>query len=487
MRQRAAPTTPRPGNAQRSGSNAKSASKYSRSSNKKSDANLAPYLFVLFIACAVLFVVFQASGGSLLRGRVAVQPSVILTSKLEEFTPTPPEMKRTFWVEQKKINQPITRAFRDRKWTKVNDHEKAQLVWTYSNEPSFWQDLQPWQRTNHIPGFHHWNAKDAFVEGFKAYERRVPGKDHYFNPETYKLGVEEDRSQFHKVLTREGGMKRPWVLKAGDVNQGKGITMLAPHSDQLTHVLDNNPADDAGDLVIQRYVCNELTWNRRKYDVRMFWLIASIDPLLVLYHDGYVRIGNAVYDESDFSNTRNHLTTHTKLAEEGKATFKEFEAHLKEHNRNAGLGISDPVGHVRNQFKEAIGETVAAFKDVSFTTKKIVEDNGIAFYGADFILDQDLDVYYLEPQMGCGLDEDYNFRIEMHDQMFRTMVDVLDEVLVKQEAGENLLPLKNPGKWEVVYADGWIFNFDGYKRSKNKKDCDLPKKAPGGGATDDTD
>lgn len=439
---------------------------------------MAPVLFVLVIVGGLLVIVLQASGGIAgLRGTFH-QPTVIMHAKAD-FTPTPEAFKRTFWVEQKKINEPITRAFRDRKWTKVNNHEEAQLVWTYSNNPDLWVDLKPWQRTNHIPGFHHWNAKDAFVEGFKNYERLTgtTGTDHYFNPETYRLEIPDERDEFEKVLERGGGLNRPWVLKAGDVNQGRGITMLAPNSDDLKNVLEDHPPSDS-DLVIQRYVCNELTWNRRKYDVRMFWIVASIDPLLVLYHDGYVRIGNAVYDESDFSNTRNHLTTHTRLAEEGKATWDEFTDHVREHNRNAGLGISDPVAHVRNQFKEAIGQTVAAFKDLSFTTKKMVEQNGIAFYGADFILDQDLDVFFLEPQMGCGLDEDYNFRIKMHDQMFRTMVDVLDDVLEKQEKGENLLPLKNPGFWQVVYADGWTYKYEGYERSKVKKDCGLPRRAP---------
>eukprot|EP00545_Synedropsis_sp_CCMP1620_P002817 CAMPEP_0119015538 /NCGR_PEP_ID=MMETSP1176-20130426/11201_1 /TAXON_ID=265551 /ORGANISM="Synedropsis recta cf, Strain CCMP1620" /LENGTH=481 /DNA_ID=CAMNT_0006968843 /DNA_START=43 /DNA_END=1485 /DNA_ORIENTATION=+ len=474
MRQRAAQTSPRPGGPQKNGRDG--GTKFNKQKKKGDFPAFAPVFFVLLIFAAIIVLILQSSGGLNGLRRRFPQPEVILTAKLDRFTPTPEVFKRTFWVEQKKINEPITRAFRDRGWTKVNNYEEAQLAWTYSNDPDFWVDLKPWQRTNHIPGFHHWNAKDAFVEGFKNYERRVPGKDHYFNPETYRLEIEDEREEFQKMLTRGGGLNRPWVLKAGNVNQGKGITMLAPNSKALKNVLDDHPPSDS-DLVIQRYVCNELTWNRRKYDVRMFWIVASIDPLLVLYHDGYVRVGNAVYDESDFSNTRNHLTTHTRLAEEGKGTWDEFEQHVRQHNRAANLGISDPVAHVRNQFKEAIGETVAAFKDTSFTTKKMVEQNGIAFYGADFILDQDLDVFFLEPQMGCGLDEDYNFRIQMHDQMFRTMVDVLDEVLVKQEQGENLLPLKNPGFWQVVYADGWVYKYDGYERSKQKRDCELPRSA----------
>jgi hypothetical protein len=480
---------------------ANGSTKYSRKVKKQGPGICTPLLFVTFIASAVVLLIIRAAGGiDGLRG--TPQPKVLMTAGIHEFAVAPQEHRHTFWVERKPINNAVIRAFRDRQWTKVNNYQDAHFVWTYSPWPDMWKELKPWQRYNHLHGFRFWNSKDTYVEGFKNYELENPGTDHYFNPETYRLVVKEERDEFHRVLTRGGGINHPWVLKQGNVNQGKGITMVAPNSKELLNVLEDNPidAEETEELVIQRYVCNELTWDHRKYDVRMFWLIASVDPLLVLYHDGYVRIGNAVYDETDFSNTRNHLTTHTFLAEEGKATFEQFKGHLREHNRAAGLGISDPVSHVRNQFKEAIGTTAAVFKDTSFNSKKMSKllgcshnihwliprkahayfsyvvdtQNGIGFYGADFILDQDLDVYFLEPQMGCGMDEDWNFRVEMHDQMFRTMVDVLDEIIGKQEKGENLLPLKSIGKWQVVYADGWIFKYEGYKRSNHKKDCALP-------------
>jgi len=456
--------------------------KYSKKS-KKGDSNL-PFFFVGLMGVCILSVVTLKSATIMnpmimIRGTTFSQPNVMMLPKgVKRFTSTPEVSKHTYWVEKnKKINEPIIRAFRHRNWIKVNNYEDAQFLWTYSPNDDLWKKLKPWQRVNHLPGSRFWNDKDTFVEVFKEYELREPGKNHYFNPETYRLNVKEERNQVHKVLTEEGGMSRPWVLKQGNVNQGKGITIMAPRSDNLASVLEDNPldSDETEKLILQRYVCNELTWGRRKYDVRMFWLIASVDPLLVLYHDGYVRIGNSNYDETDFSNTRAHLTTHTRLAEEGKATWDEFENHVRNHNLVADLGLSDPVGHVRNQFKQAIAETAAAFRDKSFNSKNMVEENGIAFYGADFILDQDLDVYYLEPQMGCGLDEDYNFRVVMHDQMFRTMVDILGEILKREEKGESLLPLKQIGKWQVVYANGWVFNYDGYKRSKEKRDCSLPE------------
>jgi hypothetical protein len=62
----------------------------------------------------------------------------------------------------------------------------------------------------------------------------------------------------------------------------------------------------------------------------MYWFVASLDPLIVLYHDGYVRIGNGVYTEKNFSDTTSHLTSHTSLGAENKANFAQFEQALYE-------------------------------------------------------------------------------------------------------------------------------------------------------------
>eukprot|EP00542_Grammatophora_oceanica_P015789 CAMPEP_0194032770 /NCGR_PEP_ID=MMETSP0009_2-20130614/5640_1 /TAXON_ID=210454 /ORGANISM="Grammatophora oceanica, Strain CCMP 410" /LENGTH=506 /DNA_ID=CAMNT_0038673307 /DNA_START=63 /DNA_END=1583 /DNA_ORIENTATION=+ len=460
------------------------------SSSSSSSKSLSPVLVQTgcFIAMAILLLVglkyFLPETATSMRSSSSYQqPTFDLKSGHHPFTPVPKGLERTFWVEQKKINQAVTRAWRDRGWTKVNNVEDARAVWTYSDWSEYYKELKPWQRYNHMSGYHNWNAKDDYVKGFGKYANEHPEKDFYFNPPSYRLAIQEERDAFKHVLRKEGGEKYPWVLKRGNVNQGKGITMLGPHTEELIHVLRDNPRDEDSDLIIQKYICHEDTWNGRKYDVRMFWLVASLDPLIVMYHDGYVRIGNGKYDESDFSDTRQHLTTHTKLAEEGKATFKEFEEHVKELAKTEGLTSSlptDPVSHVRNQFKEAIGETVAAFKEKSFNVNKHNTENGIGFYGADFVLDKDLDVWFLEPQSGCGMDEDYMFRVEMHDQMYTTMVDIVSEIWDKQDAQkagvadqkqEPLLPLKKPGFWEYVFVDDWVYKYEGYERSKNKEGC----------------
>lgn len=209
-------------------------------------------------------------------------------------------------------------------------------------------------------------------------------------------------------------------------------------------------------------------------------MVASLDPLIILYHDGYVRIGNSEYNEKDFSDTTSHLTTHTGLGSEGKATMDDFAQVLnKVYNAQQGskrpkLAAESPMAHVRNQFKHALGEMSEVFLAESFKKpdfREITSENGFNFYCADYILDNDLDVFFIEPQNGCGLDEDYYFRLEMHGSLFNGMVDVLEEIGQKQEAGLPIMPLEKAGNWEVIYADGLVYQYDGYQRSKNKASC----------------
>jgi hypothetical protein len=357
------------------------------------------------------------------------------------------------------------------------------MIYTYKQWAEMGEDLEKWQRFNLIPGADNWNDKWAFVRYQKKWEQKLRKKSWYL-PESYMLTEDVEDTKAFQARLNSGGAKYPWLLKAGNINQGKGIKVLAPNSDKLLQVprlaleTDTYARDGPNAIIIQKYVCNEMTWNRRKFDVRVYWLVASLDPLIVLYHDGYVRIGNSDYSENDFSNTVAHLTTHTKLGAEGKATFEELGEALQDLAARQGR-TSFPAGHsavdhVRNQMKDALGEMIEIFRDSSFVTvpEELPTDNSFNIFCADFILDNDLDVWFLEPQYGCGLDEDYYFRLEMHASLFNGMVDIFEEIWKKQEEGtQKLLPLKMGGNYEVVYADGLRYSYDGYERNQNKPGC----------------
>lgn len=394
-------------------------------------------------------------------------------------TPCPEEFKRKFYADSDKINHPVIRALRMQGWQKSDSSRRAQLIWTYSSSPKWYDRLEPWHRYNHMPYYKLWNSKDHFVTYMNKYGDAT-GKELPSIPETYRLNVASDLQKFKTRLFKDGGLNMPWVLKKPNVNQGKGITILGPNTKELKNVLETVKADkDVPNYIIQRYICNEMTINKKKFDFRVFWLVASLKPLIIVVHDGYVRIGNSEYNEQDFSNTKAHLTTHTYLADEGKATWDEFGGYLRDAvaNNDNLQHIKDPVVHVMSQVKQVLAEMAAAYKDVTFNLANMTSENGFGFYGADFIIDWDLDVFFIEPQHGCGLDEDHQFRVEMHNSMFTGMIALTEEVWERQERG---LPtdnnsLKNVGNYEFVYNDGWMFEYEGYVRSKNKKGC-LPSK-----------
>eukprot|EP00537_Pseudo-nitzschia_pungens_P017582 CAMPEP_0172411832 /NCGR_PEP_ID=MMETSP1061-20121228/77595_1 /TAXON_ID=37318 /ORGANISM="Pseudo-nitzschia pungens, Strain cf. pungens" /LENGTH=560 /DNA_ID=CAMNT_0013148047 /DNA_START=101 /DNA_END=1783 /DNA_ORIENTATION=+ len=427
----------------------------------------------------------------------------------QSFSPVPSEYRKTFYYDGKKISQPIARALRSRGWVRVDDTDNAHIIYTYSNYADWATELQPWQRFNYIPGLEKWNQKSNFVYYYKKYERATGKAPSVYVPESYMLTeTKSEIEAFRHVLEEGNGKDHPWVHKLSNVNQGRGITIMAPNSPELLRLpeeskkaiddyrekkgqqeqasgIGSEDEEELEESIIQRYICNEMTWNQRKFDVRMYWFVASLDPLVVLYHDGYVRVGNAAYSETSFDDTTSHLTSHTGLGAETKATFWQLEDALNEHQERKGKFTpfpngNTPVEHVRNQFKHALGEMIEIMKDESFRVPDLHKDeprlsseNSFQFYCADFILDNDLDVWFIEPQNGCGLDEDYYFRLEMHASLFNGMVDVLEEVGRKQERKQSLLPFEKSGNWEIIYADGDVYYYDGYKRSTAKEGCNV--------------
>jgi hypothetical protein len=50
-------------------------------------------------------------------------------------------------------------------------------------------------------------------------------------------------------------------------------------------------------LLAQKYVSNPDLIEGHKYDFRIYLLIASTDPLIVYYHDGFLRLSMLKYDK----------------------------------------------------------------------------------------------------------------------------------------------------------------------------------------------
>ena len=51
-------------------------------------------------------------------------------------------------------------------------------------------------------------------------------------------------------------------------------------------------------FVAQKYVANPLLLDKQnKFDFRIYMLVASVNPLIVYYHDGFLRVSLSKYDK----------------------------------------------------------------------------------------------------------------------------------------------------------------------------------------------
>jgi len=91
------------------------------------------------------------------------------------------------------------------------------------------------------------------------------------------------------------------VKKGYGAHRASGIDLL---DDDMTMALKEQYEDgmqcgyDNNSLVIQKYISNPLVLDKQnKFDFRIYMLIASVKPLIVYYHDGFLRVSLSKYDK----------------------------------------------------------------------------------------------------------------------------------------------------------------------------------------------
>jgi hypothetical protein len=151
----------------------------------------------------------------------------------------------------------------------------SMIIWQDRlKEPSSFCDYQPWQVVNRIPGMNVLCRKASFA---RLIERIRPAFPSLFRfvPKTYILPYMNAR--FTRSLAKA---KRRFIVKPDNGSLGQGIAVLDPGSDY---------APDDTLVVAQEYVDSYLFENT-KFDLRIYALVASVNPLRIyVYRDGVAR------------------------------------------------------------------------------------------------------------------------------------------------------------------------------------------------------
>ena len=140
------------------------------------------------------------------------------------------------------------------------------------------------QKINHFPGMFNLARKNLMGRYLMKMRKKFP-EDYTFFPMTWMLPVEfhELRAYFE---SKPKGKARTFIVKPEAMSQGKGIF--------LTRRIED--IEQGSHCVVQRYLHRPYLIEGLKFDLRIYVLVASVDPLRVyVFNEGLARFATEKY------------------------------------------------------------------------------------------------------------------------------------------------------------------------------------------------
>jgi len=306
------------------------------------------------------------------------------------------------------------------------------------------------QMYNHIPGHGVLKRKDLIVDSVDNYAAKYEAdgqpkcfNKHTFFPYSYRLYMENECKAFFEKINSEAYQislqKEPmqFLIKLGyGAHRANGVFLLdKDYTEEIREKYDNGTLCGTSNksIIAQTYITNPLLLDKNnKFDFRVYMLIASTNPMIVYYHDGFLRVSLETYNKN--SEDRNVHLTNTHLSKDTFAkaelenatlaqelreyqmwTFERLSNYLYESGK-----IDDPNwlnNYLRPAFKRAFIHTTRMSAHAFWKGSNVYE-----MFGLDFMLDDKLNLWFIEcnssPQLIGTNEHKTEFLIKMLTDLF---------------------------------------------------------------------
>uniref|UniRef100_UPI00358DEDA9 tubulin polyglutamylase TTLL5-like n=1 Tax=Myxine glutinosa TaxID=7769 RepID=UPI00358DEDA9 len=312
------------------------------------------------------------------------------------------------------------------------------LLWTGSHpKPFSLRNLAEFQKVNHFPRSYELTRKDRLYKNIQRMQHSFGFKHFNFVPPTFLLP-----SEYQEFCIAHSKEKAPWIVKPVASSRGRGVFLVNSPS--------NVPMDE--NLLVSRYLSNPLLIDQFKFDVRLYVLVSSYDPLLIyLYEEGLTRFATVKYDRSSkhIKNQFMHLTNYSVNKKSGdyvSCDDPEVEdfgnkwsmSAMLRYLKHEGINTTELMSHV----EELIIKTVMAVESpIASAIKMFVPYRGNCFelYGFDVLIDSDLKPWLLEvnlsPSLACDAPLDLKIKASMVADMFSLVGFICQDPSVNWQRG----------------------------------------------------
>eukprot|EP00079_Xenopus_tropicalis_P037883 XP_017951654.1 PREDICTED: tubulin polyglutamylase TTLL5 isoform X4 [Xenopus tropicalis] len=300
------------------------------------------------------------------------------------------------------------------------------IMWTGSHvKPHIMRSLTNFQKVNHFPRSYELTRKDRLYKNVQRMQQSHGFKNFHLLPQTYLLPAEYQ--DFCTAFAKDRG---PWIVKPVASSRGRGVYLI--NSPSLISMEDN--------ILVSRYIGNPLLIDGFKFDVRLYVLITSYDPLVIyLYEEGLTRFATAKYDRAakNIKNQFMHLTNYSVNKKSGdyvSCDDPDVEDYGNKWSMSAMLRYLKQDGKdtaaLMSQVEDLIIKTiVSAELPIASACKSLITHRGNCFelYGFDVLIDGNLKPWLLEvnlsPSLACDAPLDLKVKASMISDMF-TLVGV---------------------------------------------------------------
>lgn len=311
------------------------------------------------------------------------------------------------------------------------------------------------QMSNHIPGHEGLYQKDQAAVGLSEYAKNYQDKPHClksdrFFPKNYLMTDKEQCLEFFQMLDspqyQELKKERNivFIRKIVGLHAGSGVFPVDNKQEEVIRGLYANGqkcGEEEQNNILQAFIHNPLLIKGKKSDFRLYMLVASTNPMIAFYHDGYFRVSLTDYDahseeksslitNSAVSNVLAEAKkngsyngkTYAELKEDQSWLFDRFQDYLLER------GLINDTNWLDNYFRPECKKAMIHL--VRMSQKNFLKRSSLfELYGMDFMLDDNLNLWFIEANALPGLSEKSPTFTQFEGQMLRDEYEIIFKLL----------------------------------------------------------
>ncbi|XP_012159709.1 tubulin polyglutamylase TTLL4 isoform X3 [Ceratitis capitata] len=214
-----------------------------------------------------------------------VPPYLNFSSHADKGPVVPPTLHRVLkWKLSPVMPKIVKRVVLNSGFRIIKNTTDWMAVWEKHMKSPGFRTIRSHQKYNHMPGSFRIGRKDSMWRSIHNNMKKFGTKEFGFMQKSYVMP--DDLENLRQVWPKNASRLTKWIVKPPASARGTGIRIVNKWS--------QFPKDRP--LVVQKYIERPLLINDSKFDMRIYVVLTSINPLRIyMYKDGLARFASVKY------------------------------------------------------------------------------------------------------------------------------------------------------------------------------------------------